>query len=268
MAPIPRPASTPDDRWWTLVRGEGPVLATAIHDGHGVRADLADRFALSPADRLREEDPFTGHAIAPAPNRLIAHRSRFEVDLNRDIDSAVYRRPEDCWGLDVWASPLDDGAVEDSRRYHRRFYAQVRQVLDDMARDFPAFVVLDVHSYNHRRGGPEAGPTPPGEAPDINIGTFSMPRQRWAHVIDPFIEDLRAFDFMGRRLDVRENVAFQGKGELTRFVHRNWPDQGCAIAFEFKKFFMDEWTGKPDPEALDAMQRLMARAVRVLGRLA
>jgi hypothetical protein len=267
MPPDDRAAPLRNDLWWTLVRGEGPVLATAIHDGHGVRADLADRFALSPAGRLREEDPFTGHAIAPAPNRLIAHRSRFEVDLNRDLDSAVYQRPEDCWGLDVWKSPLDDAAVEASRLYHRRFYAEVRRVLDEMARAFPRFVVLDVHSYNHRRGGPDAAPTPPEQAPEINIGTFSMPRDRWAYVIDPFIEELRAFDFMGRRLDVRENVAFQGKGELTRFVHHTWPDQGCAIAFEFKKFFMDEWTGRPDPQALDAMQRLIAHAVRVLGRL-
>lgn len=267
MAKDTRAAAVQDDHWWTLVRGEGPVLATAIHDGHGVRADLADRFALSPAGRLREEDPFTGHAIAAAPNRLTAHRSRFEVDLNRDIDSAVYQRPEDCWGLEVWTSPLDEAAVEASRLYHRRFYAEVRRVLDEMAQDFPRFAVLDVHSYNHRRGGPDADPTPPDEAPEINIGTFSMPRDRWAHVVDPFIEELRAFDFMGRRLDVRENVAFQGKGELTRFVHRTWPEQGCAIAFEFKKFFMDEWTGRPDPEALDAMQRLIAHAVRVLGRL-
>ena len=267
MAKDARAAATQDDHWWTLVRGEGPVLATAIHDGHGVRADLADRFALSAAGRLREEDPFTGHAIAPAPNRLTAHRSRFEVDLNRDIDSAVYQRPEDCWGLDVWTSPLDPAAVEASRLYHRRFYAEVRRVLDEMAQDYPCFVVLDVHSYNHRRGGPDADPTPPEQAPDINIGTFSMPRDRWAHVIDPFIEEMRAFDFMGRRLDVRENVAFQGKGELTRFVHRTWPEQGCAIAFEFKKFFMDEWTGRPDPEALDVMQRLIAHTVRVLGRL-
>ena len=61
---------------------------------------------------------------------------------------------------------------------------------------------------------------------------------------------MRAFDFNGRRLDVRENVAFQGKGELTRFVHERYPGQGCAIALEFKKFYMDEWTGEPDPAEL------------------
>ena len=43
----------------------------------------------------------------------------------------------------------------------------------------------------------------------------------------------------------------------TRRVHDRHPRQGCAIAFEFKKFFMDEWTGVPDPAELDAMQRLV-----------
>jgi hypothetical protein len=262
------PTVSAQERWWTLLRGEGPVLATAIHDGHAVREGLADRFVLSSSERLREEDPFTGFVIQDAPNALIAHRSRFEVDLNRALDSAVYRKPADCWGLQVWKHPLEAGAIQTSRRYHTRFYAELRRVLDQMARDFPRFVVLDVHSYNHRRDGPDAPPTAPEAAPDINIGTFSMPREQWAHVVDPLIEALRSFDFMGRTLDVRENVAFQGKGELARFVHETWPTQGCAIAFEFKKFFMDEWTGEPEPEALDTMRRLINHTTDLLARLA
>ena len=81
-----------------------------------------------------------------------------------------------------------------------------------------------------------------------------MPRDQWAFLIDPLIEAMRAFDFNGHRLDVRENIAFQGKGEQTRFIHDRYPGQGCAIALEFKKFFMDEWTGEPDPVELEAMR--------------
>ena len=92
-----------------------------------------------------------------------------------------------------------------------------------------------------------APPTPQAEAPDINIGTFSMPREEWAFLLDPLIEAMREFDFNGRQLDVRENVAFQGKGEQTRFVHALYPGRGCAIAIEFKKFFMDEWTRRARP---------------------
>ena len=116
------------------------------------------------------------------------------------------------------------------------------------------FVVLDVHSYNHRRDGPDAPAASAELMPQVNIGTFSMDRRRWAHVVDPFMERLRAFEFRGRPMDVRENVAFQGRGEQTRFIHHAFPATGCAIAIEFKKFFMDEWTGEADPEALDAIR--------------
>jgi len=103
-----------------------------------------------------------------------------------------------------------------------------------------------------------AGPaTAQDKAPDINIGTFSMPREQWAFLIDPLMEAMATFDFNGRRLDVRENIAFQGKGEQTRFMHQRYPGRGCAIALEYKKFFMDEWTGVPDGEELAAMRRFV-----------
>ena len=85
-----------------------------------------------------------------------------------------------------------------------------------------------------------------------------MPRDEWAFLLGPLMEAMAGFDFNGRRLDVRENVAFQGKGEQTRFVHERYPGKGCAIALEFKKFFMDEWSGQPDPAELAAMRRFIA----------
>ena len=240
--------------WWTLRRGDGPVVAAAIHDGNGLRAETRAAMALSDADRLREEDPFTGQAILDVPNHVIAGRSRFEVDLNRAADIAVYRTPDQSWGMKVWHEPPDAGLVERSLIIHRRFYATMGACLDEVAADHGRFVLLDVHSYNHRRSGPGGAPTPQQDAPDINIGTFSMPREHWAWLLDPLIEKMRGFDFGGRRLDVRENVAFQGKGELTRFVHDRYPGQACAIAIEFKKFFMDEWSGEPDLDALAHMR--------------
>jgi hypothetical protein len=50
-----------------------------------------------------------------------------------------------------------------------------------------------------------------------------MPREEWAFLMDPLTEAMRGFDFNGRKLDVRENVAFQGKGYQTRFVHERYP---------------------------------------------
>ena len=131
-------------------------------------------------------------------------------------------------------------------------------LLDDVAATHDRFVLIDVHSYNHRRNGPEGTATAQDKAPDINIGTFSMPRDQWSFLLDPLMEAMAGFDFNGRQLDVRENVAFQGKGEQTRFVHERYPGRGCAIALEFKKFFMDEWSGTPDEVELLAMRQFIA----------
>lgn len=83
-------------------------------------------------------------------------------------------------------------------------------------------MLLDVHSYNHRRNGPEAPATDPEAMPEINIGTFSMDREKWAWIVDPFVDKLREFDFRGRRMDVRENIAFQAKGNRLDLFMRNF----------------------------------------------
>ena len=248
---------TVDQGWWRLARGAGPVVATAIHDGHGLREEVRRAMALGDAERLREEDPFTGQAVEGVPTHVVACRSRFEFDLNRAGDEAVYCTPEQCWGLELWRAPPADGLVERSLAIHAAFYRMMGTLLDEVVAEHGRFVLLDVHSYNHRRDGPDAAPTPQAEAPDINIGTFSMPRERWAGLLDHVMAAMREHDFNGRRLDVRENVAFQGKGELARFVHTRYPESGCAIALEFKKFYMDEWTGAPDPAELEAMRRFI-----------
>jgi N-formylglutamate amidohydrolase len=253
--------------WWTLQRGDGPVVAAAIHDGHGLRVETRAAMALSDADRLREEDPFTGQAIVDVANHVVAGRSRFEVDLNRAADIAVYRTPDQSWGMKVWDREPDQGLVERSLRIHRRFYAMMGAWLDEVESDHGRFVLLDVHSYNYRRAGPDGEPMPQADAPDINIGTFSMPRAHWAWLLDPLFEEMRAFDFGGRRLDVRENVAFQGKGALARFVHDRYPASGCAIAIEFKKFFMNEWTGEPDPAELVLMRGFIFHVARIAREL-
>ena len=47
-------------------------------------------------------------------------------------------------------------------------------------------------------------------------------------------------------------MRFRG-GNFPRWVHETFPETGCALAVEMKKFFMDEWTGKPDPVYMKAI---------------
>lgn len=256
------------DRIWRLHVGRGPLVATAVHDGHEVRALVAEHLALSDSQRLREEDPFTGVWAEIAETRVVGTRSRFEVDLNRPREKAVYRAPEDAWGLNIWKDdPPDDMFLESLAEYDA-FYAAMHELFTDMAEQHGRFVVFDLHSYNHRRQGPD-GPVADSQGnPQVNIGTGTMNRQRWAPVVDALIGSLREFDFPGGKLDVRENVKFFG-GNWPRWIHENFPESGVAIAIEFKKFFMDEWTGEGDePMILAIGDALRSTTTAVLDALA
>lgn len=249
---------------WTMERGLSPVIATAIHDGHSARPDLEALYALGHEERLREEDPYTEFTIRDVPNRIVFHRSRFEVDINRNRNGAIYLTPQQAWGLNVWQGAPSQQQIDASLRIHDSYYQMLLAFLQGIERQYGRFVVLDIHSYNHRRGGPTAIPTSQERAPDINIGTSSMDRVRWAPIVDALTAHFQSYKIKGRPLDVRENVAFQGRGEQTRFIHEHFPKAGCAVAVEFKKIFMDEWTGEPDMEALDELRRMIAAAVPLI----
>ena len=145
------------DPMFQLTKGEGPLVAAAIHDGHSVRPELAPLLAISDADRLREEDPFTSAWTAAAQNRIVVNRSRFEVDLNRPRNTAVYIKRSDAWGLKVWKKRPPDEVIARSLDGYDDFYRTVGAFLAGLAERYGRFVVLDLHSYNHRRLGPDGG---------------------------------------------------------------------------------------------------------------
>ena len=231
-----------------LTLGDSALIATAIHDGHELRPEVAALMVLPEPDRFREEDPYTGPWTAVAGTRVVARRSRFEVDLNRPKKKAVYRTPEDAWGLNLWRSEPDTAFVEGSLSEYDAFYEEIHRLFSAAEKRHGKFVVFDIHSYNHLRNGPDGAPADPQQNPEVNIGTGTMERERWAPLIDGFIMDLARFDFGGRNLDVRENIKFFG-GNLARWTHKNFPNSACVLAIEFKKFFMNEWTGEVNPEA-------------------
>ncbi|HHH46566.1 MAG TPA: N-formylglutamate amidohydrolase [Thiotrichales bacterium] len=236
--------------------GDGPVIATAIHAGHEVRRELLPFLALDEATRAREEDPYTDFLVKVVPSWIVFRRSRFEVDVNRPREEAVYTRPEMAWGLQLWKRPLPETEIERSLEEYDRFYAELERVLRLLEQRHGCFVVFDIHSYNHRRRGPHAPPDDPRMNPDVNVGTGSMDRRRCGPVVERFMRDLRAYDFMGRHLDVRENVKFRGR-QLAQWIHRRFPDSACVLAIEFKKIFMDEWTGVADVERLEELRRAL-----------
>lgn len=80
-----------------------PYVCAAVHNGHHFSKDLWKNCWHTEHERLYEEDPHTGQMISGLPITLIAHDSRFEYDLNRAPETAIY---ETAWGKTLWKKPL------------------------------------------------------------------------------------------------------------------------------------------------------------------
>ena len=250
---------------WHGVEADSAVVAVAVHGGHRLRDEVAAVCALDEETRLREEDPFTDAWAGVAPSRLVACRSRFEFDLNRPRSAAVYVEPDDAWGLEVWRHHPSRELIERSVAAYDAFYAVLEGVLARAVESHGRFVVLDLHSYNHRRAGPDGPLDDPAGSPDLNVGTEAMDRDRWAPLVDGFLADLRRYDFPGRRIEVGENVRFGG-GHLSHWVAEHFATVGCVLAVEVEKFFMDAHTGTLDEACHAAVGELLASTVPGLTR--
>lgn len=245
---------------WTTIPGDGPVVAVALHDGHRLRPEVQDWVALGDDARLREEDPYTASWTTVGDVRIVGTHSRFQVDLNRPRDRAVYQTPADAWGLQVWRGDLPEAMVERSLAEYDAFYRNIYWLLRAIESAHGGFVIYDLHTYNHRRDGQDKEPADPEKTPQVNIGTGTLDRDYWAPLLDRFMADLCHVDFQGGGLDVRENVKFQGGG-FAQFVHHHFPETGCVLSVEVKKFFMDEWSGDVDVETCAALREALVATV-------
>lgn len=246
---------------WDLTVGHGPVVATAIHDGHELRDSLLPHMALDPQARRREEDPMTAVLISVADVRLRVRTTRFQVDLNRPRDKAISMDPADTWGLQVWQSDLPELEIDRSLAVYDRFYTTMRSLLDAMIAQWGCVLLVDIHSYNHRRDGPDAPPAPSAGNPDIELGVTTLDHGRWGGVLQRFTDALRAASVAGRTPDVRCNVRYPTGGHFPEWVYATYGDKVCTISPEFKKIYMDEWTAQLDIEVLEQFRGGLQDAV-------
>ena len=249
---------------WETRRGSGPVFATAVHAGHALRAEVAELSALTPDARRREEDPLTDVLASVGDQLFVSRASRFEVDLNRPTEEAVYRVPDDAWGLELWKSPLPEHVIEDSLAAHARFYAQMGNWLEELIETHGQVLLLDVHSYNHRRDGADNEPMPQADNPDIDLGLTTADRGRFGDVIDVLAETLAAGRLGEGTPDVRENVRFPDGGNWPEWVYAQYGAEVCTITLEYKKTFMEEWSGQADLARLEQLRAGLAAAVEAV----
>ncbi len=227
---------------YTFIKGKSPLVFAAIHDGHSIREELNPLYKLTKLERLREEDPFTAEWARCSDSHIIVHQSRFEMNINRSRDKAVYLRPEDAWGLKVWNTELKQEVIDRSLAVYDNFYKEARIYFEGLLKLHKRLIVYDIHSYNHRREA-EDKIADPETNPEINLGMKNMDHELWEPIVKTLTNHLKSFDYNGRHLDVRENIKFKG-GYFGQWLFEQFGSDICPISIEFKKFFMDEWTGE------------------------
>ena len=85
-----------DDYSFTLkIKEYVPYVCGAVHDGHQFRQELWDNCLHTEYERWYEEDPSTKQMIQSNPIVIAGCDSRFEYDLNRAPDTAVF---DTAWG--------------------------------------------------------------------------------------------------------------------------------------------------------------------------
>lgn len=225
--------------------GHQPFMAVAVHNGHRVRPDLMKLMAVDERTRFRFESPYTRFWTAIADTSITVNTSRFEIDMNRERSCALYKTPEDAWGLELWKERPAPAANAHSMQEYDHFYKVLHRACAKMKREFGRFFVFDLQTYNHRPYGPKEPPVDPLQYPDIDVGTGGLNRDHWESLLERFIGDLRSYNYHGRQLNVGENVTFSG-GHVGRYIQETFEDSGCVLSLRVKKFFMDEWTGVPD----------------------
>lgn len=251
-----------DNPPWDLMIQDGPVMTTAIHAGHTIRQSLQPWLEIDSGDRLREEDPLTDYFMAGGDTVFRANRSRFEFDLNRPAETAVTVDPDDTWGLKIWNPDMPEAEKQKSLALHAEFYRLMAERVEAMIARHGRILVLDLHSYNHRRDGAEADAAPQAGNPDIDLGATTLDKTIYGDLLDRFADGLRSRKVVGNTPDVRVNVRWEDGGNFPEWLHAEYGDAACVITLEYKKIFMDEWSHGAEVLAMQDLRSGFHAAVR------
>lgn len=237
-------------------------MVTGIHAGHTIRSSLKPWLMMGEVERLREEDPLTDFFLSAGDTIVRANRSRFEFDLNRPPEKAVTTEPEDTWDLRVWNESLPESERSRSLSLYSQFYELLAGRVKAMLAENERILVLDIHSYNHRRNGWDEEPADPEENPDIDLGATTLNKEIYGGLLTEFANGLRSHPVHGRELDVRTNVRWEDGGHFPEWLHAEFGDAACVITLEYKKIFMDEWGQTANILALQDLREGFLAAVQ------
>jgi N-formylglutamate deformylase len=218
-----------------------PIAGTAVHAGSLIREELQDALAVSKADRFREEDPATELFMKGLPIQVIALDSRFEYDVNRSEEKAIPLTPDMAWGLKVWKRDLTAAEKEVTLNKYHEFHSLMEIISDYLTSIAGKAYIFDMHSYCYQRD--ERLPWYENGKPEINLGTEAINKEVFGQEICMLLEQFNQINVEGRKIRAAENEVFRG-GYLARKLCARHYNKLAVFAVEFKKIFMDEWSGE------------------------
>ncbi|ARN76708.1 hypothetical protein BST97_01080 [Nonlabens spongiae] len=220
-----------------------PFACAAIHNGHNLDKELWKNCHHTEHDRWYEEDPATGEMISGLPLTLIAHDSRFEYDLNRHPNEAIY---ETAWGKRLWKIPLSESLKLKAINKHENFYKVVLTLMVKLEEMFGSVVVYDLHSYNWKRWE--------RKVPVFNIGTSNVDETKYNTAITQWQEILGKLELpIDEKVTCEVNDVFQGNGYFLKYITANTLNT-LVLATEISKVYCDEETGVIFPEVVAAVR--------------
>ena len=227
-----------------------PLVCGAVHDGHQFRKTLWDICTHTEYERWYEEDPCTLDMVSDHPIVLAGCDSRFEYDLNRPPESAVYG---DAWGKPLWKRALPEKERRLSLEKHRAFYQVAHALVHQLESLHGAVLVVDMHSYNYRRWQ--------REVPTWNLGTRNIDNARFGHLAEAWRAKLADITLPHAiPSTARINDTFQGNGYFLKYLTGNFHNT-LVLATEIAKVYCDETSGILFPEVVAAVRRQLKELI-------
>ena len=218
-------------------------ICGAVHDGHQFRKSLWNNCLHTEYERWYEEDPETKNMVVSHPIVIAGCDSRFEYDLNRASESAIY---EDAWGKRLWKKPLPEKEKQKSMGKHDAFYKVVHALIDKIESIHGVAIVYDMHSYNWKRWD--------REVPTWNLGTSNVDAIRFGMDIEDWRQSLSELSLPnGIESTSKINDTFQGNGYFLKFISKNFKNT-LVLATEIAKVYCDEYDCITYPEVVAAVE--------------
>lgn len=223
----------------------------AVHNGNQFRKELWDNCIHTAYERWYEEDPATKEMVQTHPIVIAGCDSRFEYDLNREPERAIY---EDAWGKKLWHEPPPKKAIEKSLEKHNNFYRVVDALIRKIEDKFSICIVYDMHSYNWKRWD--------REVPTWNLGTSNVDRNRFEEDIESWRSILEKTPLPNRiKSTSKINDTFYGNGYFLKHITNTFHNT-LVLATEISKVYCDELEQIMYPEVVHAVENYLKEALK------